>query len=224
MRSPEDKRGDPTGTRQESQSAERSSTVQSGQQGSADVARQVPSSTEPGAGRTARSGVMTRRPGYLTSPWDLVRSMSEEVDRLIEGLSGLRSSSAFGLTSPRSLRAGSDFGVMTPAAWAPQVEVLQKPNAVVLRADLPGLKPDEVNVSVDNDTRTISGERKQEQREEREGYFRSERSYGTFHRAFTLPDAADEDKISASFKDGVLEISIPLAAEKERGRKIKVQT
>ena len=166
----------------------------------------------------------TRRPGYLASPWDLVRNMSEEVDRLIEGLSGLRGSTPYGLTTPRSLRTGSDFGVMTPAAWAPQVEVLQKPNAVVLRADLPGLKPDEVNVSVDNDVLTISGERKQEQREEREGYFRSERSYGTFHRAFTLPDAADEDKISASFKDGVLEITIPLAAEKERGRKIKVQS
>jgi len=222
MRSPEEKRSDPTGTRQESQSAERSSTAQSGQQGSSDVARPVSSSTEPG--RTARTGVTTRRPGYLTSPWDLVRNMSEEVDRLIDGLSGLRGSTAYGLTTPRSLRTGSDFGVMTPAAWAPQVEVLQKPNAVVLRADLPGLKPDEVNVSVDNDVLTISGERRQEQREEREGYFRSERSYGTFHRAFTLPDAADEDKISASFKDGVLEITIPLAAEKERGRKIKVQT
>lgn len=221
MRSPEEKRSDPAGTRQESQSAERSSTAQSGQQGSADVARPVASSTE--LGRTAR-GVTTRRPGYLTSPWDLVRNMSEEVDRLIEGLSGLRGSTPYGLTTPRSLRTGSDFGVMTPAAWAPQVEVLQEPNAVVLRADLPGLKPDDVNVSVDNDVLTISGERKQEQREEREGYFRSERSYGTFHRAFTLPDAADEDKISASFKDGVLEITIPLAAEKERGRKIKVQT
>jgi len=149
--------------------------------------------------------------------------MSDEVDRFIDSIAGLRSGTRQDLTSARGTRGGFDFGIPS-ATWSPQIEVIQKPNAVVLRADLPGLKADDVNVSVEDGMLTISGERKQEEREEREGgYIRSERSYGTFYRAFTLPDSADDEKVSASFKDGVLEVTIPIT-ERERGRRIKVQS
>ncbi|HJU74798.1 MAG TPA: Hsp20/alpha crystallin family protein [Gemmatimonadaceae bacterium] len=163
------------------------------------------------------------RSGFTASPWELMRSMSEEIDRLIDGLSGTRAAPGYGLTPARTPRALSDYrGFGSTGAWTPQIEVVQKPNAFVLRADLPGLKPEEVDVSVEDGVLTISGERKQEHKEERDGFLRTERSYGQFYRAIPLPDGADEDKVSASFKNGVLEVGIPITA-RERGRKIKVE-
>jgi HSP20 family protein len=150
-----------------------------------------------------------------------MRSMSEEIDRLIGGLGGR--STALGTTTTRGTHPASDFGSYFTAAWTPPVEVIQKPNAIVFRAELPGIKADEVNVSVNDGLLTIAGERKQEHEEKRDGFLRTERSYGTFYRAFSLPEGADEDKVAASFKNGMLEISVPLT-EKERGRRIKVDT
>jgi HSP20 family protein len=186
-----------------------------------DVARPLPAATEPGTARTPRRGWLGQyRSGMPVSPWELMRSMSEEIDRLIDGLSSR--STALGTTT-RGTRPASDFGSYFTAAWTPPVEVIQKPNAIVFRAELPGLKADEVNVSVNDGLLTISGERKQEHEEKRDGFLRSERSYGTFYRAFSLPEAADEDKVVASFKNGVLEINVPVS-ERERGRRIKVDT
>lgn len=204
-----------TGTRSEQQ--------QSSQSGSArDVPRSVPSTTEPSVSRTWHGGVPgpLRSSGFY-SPWELMRNMSEEIDRLLEGLTGLRTT-PFGLTTPRGTRGVSDLRALSPA-WAPAVEVIEKPNALLLRADLPGLKPDEVHVNVEDGLLTISGERKQEHKEEREGYMRSERSYGAFYRAFALPESADDQKIAANFKNGVLEITVPVSV-RERGRAIKIES
>jgi HSP20 family protein len=155
------------------------------------------------------------------SPWELMRSMSEEIDRLIDNLGGR--ATALGTLPQRGVRGAGDYGNFFTATWTPAVEVIQKPNALVFRAELPGLKPEDVSISVDNGLLSISGERKQEHEEKRDGFLRTERSYGTFYRAFSLPEGADEDKIAASFKSGVLEISVPLS-ERERGRRIKVDT
>ena len=191
---------------------------------SGDVARQVPSTAEPGAPRGIREGwTRSYRSSFPSSPWELMRSMSEEIDRLIEGLGGARVSPSYGLTGTRGTRALPDYRAFgSGGVWTPQIEVLQKPNSFILRADLPGLKPDEVDVSVDDGVLTLSGERKQEHKEEREGYLRTERSYGQFYRAIPLPDGVDEEKVSASFKNGVLEIELPITA-RERGRKIKIE-
>jgi HSP20 family protein len=105
----------------------------------------------------------------------------------------------------------------------PRIEVEQRGGDLVVRADLPGLKAEDINVTVDRGMLTISGERRQENREEREGFIRSEVSYGTFYRTIPLPEGADENRVEATFRNGVLEITIPLS-EREQGRKVQVQS
>lgn len=227
MRTPEEKPAAETRSGSQSASNRTEDVRQSAQQQprSGDVARPVPSTAEPGAPRGMREGwTRSYRSGFPSSPWELMRSMSEEIDRLIEGLGGARVSPSYGLTGTRGTRGLPDYrGFGSGGVWTPQIEVQQKPNSFVLRADLPGLKPDEVDVSVDDGVLTLSGERKQEHKEEREGYLRTERSYGQFYRAIPLPDGVDEEKVSASFKNGVLEVEIPITAREQRGRKIKIE-
>jgi len=210
MRNPQENTGASSDARSDSP------TQQSASRG--EVSRPLPAATEPSAvGSTRRGWLGHFRPGMAVSPWELMRNMSEEIDRLIDGLGGR--ATALGTTTPRGARGGADFW----PAWTPPVETIQKPNAIVFRADLPGLKPDDVNVSVGDGLLTISGERKQEHEEKRDGFLRTERNYGTFYRAFPLPEGAEEERIAASFKNGVLEISVPFS-ERERGRRIKVET
>ena len=98
----------------------------------------------------------------------------------------------------------------------PQVETTLRGDRLVVRADLPGIDKDDVRVEIDNDVLTISGERRNEQRDERDGYFRSERSYGSFFRAIPLPEGVNTDQCEAKFNDGVLEISLPAPKQEDR--------
>lgn len=107
--------------------------------------------------------------------------------------------------------------------WFPEVEVLRRKNQLLIRADLPGLTKDDVQVHVSEDTLTIQGERKWEQEEAEEGIFRSERRYGSFYRTLPLPAGAAGDQAKASFKNGVLEIMVPLPAEASKwGRRLDI--
>jgi HSP20 family protein len=115
-----------------------------------------------------------------------------------------------------------ELGTAAPLL-VPHIEVQQRGNELVVKADLPGLRPEDINVAVDRGVLTISGERRQEEREEREGFIRSEISYGTFYRTIPLPDGADEERVAATFRNGVLEITIPVS-EREAGRKVQVQS
>ena len=92
---------------------------------------------------------------------------------------------------------------------APTVEVFQRGDRLIIRAELPGLSKEDIHVEVANDTITIQGERRQEHEERREDYFHSERSYGSFFRNILLPEGIEADKAEANFRDGVLEITIP---------------
>jgi HSP20 family protein len=105
----------------------------------------------------------------------------------------------------------------------PDIEVLQRQNGIVVRADLPGLDADDISVYVDDGALVISGERQREHREDREGYVRSEVRYGTFFRTIPLPRGADEDKIGATFKNGVLEVSVPINGE-QQGKRIAINS
>lgn len=108
--------------------------------------------------------------------------------------------------------------------WMPQVESFQRGNEFVIRADLPGMKKDDINVELGADAVTIHGERRDEHKEEREGFYRSERSYGSFYRTIPLPEGAITDNAHAEFKDGVLEIVMPAPPrEARRGRKIEIK-
>jgi HSP20 family protein len=101
---------------------------------------------------------------------------------------------------------------MATAAWAPAVDIKEESDKYVLHADLPGVKPEETDVSMEDGVLTIKGEKKTEEITEKEGYKRVERTFGSFHRRFSLPDTANPDAISAKSKDGVLEIIIPKRA------------
>src|ERR1043165_2409392 len=107
--------------------------------------------------------------------------------------------------------------------WAPQIEVSQRNNELVVRADLPGMKKDDIAIEVTDNDITISGERRQEQETEREGFYRSERTYGSFYRTIPLPEGAISDQAKASFKDGVLEIIVPAPPQATKGRRLEIK-
>ncbi len=93
--------------------------------------------------------------------------------------------------------------------WAPAVDIKEEKNRFLVIADLPGVEKDDIHISLENNILTLQGSRSYEKRDTQEGYSRVERSLGQFHRQFTLPQTAEETKISAKYKNGILEISIP---------------
>ena len=97
--------------------------------------------------------------------------------------------------------------------WHPVVDIYETDSAVVLRAELPGVSKEDVHLEVRGHTLVLAGERKQEEEVKEENYYRVERSYGSFYRAFGLPSAVEASKVKASMKDGVLEITLPKAEE-----------
>lgn len=105
----------------------------------------------------------------------------------------------------------------------PRIDVVKKEGEIVLRADLPGVKPDEIEVEVEDGVLTVSGEHEEKTEEKEEHYLRRERRYGSFSRSMTLPDAVNADDIEATTTDGVLELRLPVQAPKEKAtRTIKV--
>lgn len=104
-------------------------------------------------------------------------------------------------------------------SWTPSVDVLRKDGTVVLRADLPGIKPDEVKVTVEDDVLTVSGEHT----EESENYMRRERRYGSFSRSMSLPAGVKAEDIESTVEDGVLEVRIPLP-EAEQRKPVEIET
>ena len=110
----------------------------------------------------------------------------------------------------------------TPRRWVPAMDLVETDDHFVLKADLPGLSEEDVHVDVDNDVLTVSGERKGEHEDKRDGFVRVERSYGSFRRSLTLPEGVDADAVTASFDRGVLEISIP-KPEQRKPRRVAIQ-
>jgi HSP20 family protein len=109
--------------------------------------------------------------------------------------------------------------------WTPQVDIVERDGNMIVRADLPGLKQDDVKVNVDNDVLTISGERSETTEQKTGGIYRRERSYGTFERSIALPEGVDPAAIQASFENGVLEIVMPIPKEDvPRGRAIPIRS
>ncbi|HZW29481.1 MAG TPA: Hsp20/alpha crystallin family protein, partial [Isosphaeraceae bacterium] len=146
-----------------------------------------------------------------------------ELDRVFDvfGIGrGLMTAWAFGGRRGLASRgAGLDW-----ATWSPQVEVFRPDDRLVIRADLPGLSRDDVQVEVTDDAVTIRGERRQEHEERREGDFQSERSYGSFLRSIPLPEGVAADQAAANFHDGVLEVTMPAPRrETRRVRRLEVK-
>ena len=132
-------------------------------------------------------------------PWSILNQLHRELDR-----------------------AGNfSNGSVATAEWAPAVDIKELDDNFVLHADIPGVKPEEINVTMEDGVLTVKGEKKTEAETEKEGYKRVERTYGSFYRRFSLPDTADAEAISAKSKDGVLEITIP-KREAVKPKKINV--
>ena len=106
-------------------------------------------------------------------------------------------------------------------AW-PALDVAERDEAVLVRAEVPGMKPEEIDISVYGNTLTISGERKESKEDEGDGFYHVESSYGSFRREVVLPTDVDEGKIEAVCKDGILSITLP-KAEKSKAVKVKVK-
>ena len=138
------------------------------------------------------------------SPFALLREMTDWMDRSVGGFP----------------RGGAGAQNVT---WAPAMEVRLKDNNLIVSADLPGIDPKDVKLEVDNDMLVIQGERKQEHTEEREGFHRTERSYGSFYRAIPLPEGAKADQAKAEFRNGVLEVKVPFEQNKSTRRQIQIQ-
>tara|TARA_R110001592_G_scaffold67138_1_gene206036 strand:+ start:386 stop:829 length:444 start_codon:yes stop_codon:yes gene_type:complete len=141
-------------------------------------------------------------------------------------------------TGPSSLRRLSDefnrmlsqwpaFGdtdaSIVASNWTPAVDIKEEDKRFLVTADIPGVDPNDIEVTMENGTLSIRGERKDEKKEEKDGYRRVERFSGSFYRRFTLPDTADADKIKARANNGVLEIEIGKSKEKQ-SKKVKIET
>jgi HSP20 family protein len=120
------------------------------------------------------------------------------------------------------LRTGEGKELFALGSWVPPVDICETEDAIVLTAELPGMKRDDVSVEIKDNTLTIKGERKFERESEEKNYSRIERSYGTFQRVFTLPHLIRPDKIKARYENGILEITLPKEGE-SRTKHIKVK-
>jgi len=107
------------------------------------------------------------------------------------------------------------------STWNPSVDIYETDDALVMKAELPGVSKDDVSVDVHQNTLTLRGQRKHETEVKDEHYHRVERTYGTFQRSFVLPTMVDQEKVQATFKDGVLELRLP-KLESAKSRRIAI--
>jgi HSP20 family protein len=131
--------------------------------------------------------------------------------------------SDFGELRQRVEEMFREGGVGGEGAWTPAVDVLRRGGNVILRADLPGIKPEEVKVTVEDDVLTVSGEHTEESEEDKDDYMRRERRYGSFSRSMTLPAGVKAEDIESTARDGVLEVTIPLPGS-EAKEPVEIET
>ena len=122
---------------------------------------------------------------------------------------------------PRHLNGGKEELKMVD--WAPSVDITEDEKEYLIKAEAPGVKREDLNVKVQKGVLTISGERKSEKEEKGKKFHKVERSYGSFARSFTLPEDAEDEKLSAQFKEGVLTVHLPKTAKaKAKSKEIKI--
>ncbi len=161
------------------------------------------------SGLARRSGV-TPDAGGFGSQLTLVQRMADDLNRLLDD---------FGLG-----RGLASTALPMQSLWNPQVEMVQRGDRLVVRADLPGMKKDDVHVDVEDGLLTIRGERREERSGSEDGFYRTERSYGEFYRAIPLPEGVDAEKCDARYEDGVLEVTMPMPKREERkGKRIRIR-
>ena len=144
-----------------------------------------------------------------TGPFGLLQQMTSELDRMFD--------------DPWTFRWPA-APLVDSAIWSPKVDVFEKDHRLITRVDLPGVKKEDVTVEVKHGQLTLSGERKSETEEKNKNMYRCEREYGSFHRAVPLPAGVKPEDVSATFVNGVLEVSLPIpAAAMANGHKVPIQ-
>ena len=151
------------------------------------------------------------------NPFQMMRRFTKDMERMFGDFPGFRFPTFF----------KTDFVPFQTefenVEWVPQIEVLHNKGQFMVRADLPGLTKDDVKVEVTDNFLTISGERKEEKEEKEEGFYRSERTYGSFYRQIPLPEGAKAENAAATFRNGVLEITMPAQKAETPGRKLEIK-
>jgi HSP20 family protein len=146
---------------------------------------------------------------FHASPFALMRRFTEEMDR------------AFGAGfGPWPLFGGA--GGAGETAWSPAIEVRERNGNLEITAELPGMNKEDVKVECTSDDIVIQGEKRRETQSDEGGFHRSERVYGRFYRQIPLPDGADASKAKAEFKNGVLQVQVPISEQKPRNRQIPI--
>jgi len=140
------------------------------------------------------------------APFTALNRIRNEIERIFED--------PFGLTAPST----SFF-----EGWEPSVDVYEDKDKITVKAELPGMKKEDITVALDGDTLTISGERKHEEEHKDKETYRSERYFGRFQRSITLSQQVDPRKIQANYKDGVLTVTLP-KSEEAKPKQIEVKT
>ena len=156
------------------------------------------------------------------NPFHMMRRFTQDMERFFEDFRGFNFPSFF-RTDFAPFRMEPFRMEFEKVEWLPQIEVLQLNGQFTVRADLPGLTKDDVKIEVTNDFLTISGERKEEKEEKQEGFYRSERNYGSFYRQIPLPESAKTENAEATFRNGVLEITIPVPKVATPTRKLEIK-
>ena len=143
--------------------------------------------------------------------WDPFRELDDLQNRL---------STMFGRAPVK--KEGDKREALTVAEWAPLVDIVEDDKNYVIKAELPGIKKEEIKVGVQDDVLTISGQRHYEKEEKDKKFHRIERAYGSFMRSFTIPEDSDGEKVSAEFKDGILIVHLP-KTEKVKPKQVEVK-
>jgi len=144
----------------------------------------------------------------VLDPWKDFGSLQERINRMFDD-------------TIRTLHP-TDGEELEKGTWAPAVDIYETNDSFVVSADLPGLNKDEIQIDLKDNTLTLKGEKKFEEKVSKDNYIRIERAYGSFVRSFTLPQNVDPEKIKAKYKEGVLEITIP-KKEEAKPKQIKVE-
>jgi len=197
------------------QEAKAHQTTESGKQSSAQE-QQLERSSQQQGGRSVQPFRLPMDPfsfspgEFFANPFGMMRRMHDEMDRLF--------SESFSSGSQKSGRSG------TASRWAPAIEVSEQGNNMVVSAELPGLKPEEVHLEVTGDALIVSGERQRHHETDEGGVRRTERQYGHFYREIPLPESVDPEQVRAQFTNGVLEITIPVPQAQSRRRQIPIES